>query len=166
LLKIAGPQMSRIKNASETWVKLYLGEEYNPNTHWLHPRSRGPHDPADGQAAMGNRSNPQPTGVPMKILRNGVALSILTSVLVSGAAFAQDRDDHHDNHTYVKHDEWKKGYHMQHQDWDRGEKVDYQTYHLRRPPSGYEWRLIDGNYVLAAVATGVVASVVVASTIH
>ena len=37
---------------------------------------------------------------------------------------------------------------------------------LRRPPSGYEWRLVDGNYVLAAVATGVIASIVVASSVH
>jgi Ni/Co efflux regulator RcnB len=55
---------------------------------------------------------------------------------------------------------------MRHEDWDRGEKVDYHQYHLRRPPSGYEWRLVDGNYVLAAVATGVIASIVVASSVH
>lgn len=102
----------------------------------------------------------------MKTLRNSIALSILSAVLVSGAAYAQDHDDHHDSHAYVKHDEWKKGYHMKHEDWDRGEKVDYHTYHLRQPPSGYEWRLIDGNYVLAAVGTGVVASVVIASSVH
>jgi Ni/Co efflux regulator RcnB len=34
---------------------------------------------------------------------------------------------------------------------------------LRAPPHGYEWRMVDGNYVLAAVATGVIASVVAAS---
>jgi Ni/Co efflux regulator RcnB len=94
-------------------------------------------------------------------------------VLSTGALFAQDdhRDDHHDadhhdNHAYVRHDEWKKGYHMQHQDWDRGERVDYRTYHLRRPPNGYEWRQVDGNYVMAAVATGIVASVIAASAAH
>jgi Ni/Co efflux regulator RcnB len=52
---------------------------------------------------------------------------------------------------------------MRHEDWDRGERVDYRQYHLRRPPNGYEWRMVDGNYVLAAVATGVIASVVIAS---
>jgi Ni/Co efflux regulator RcnB len=102
----------------------------------------------------------------MKMLRSAIALSILSSVLVSGAAFAQDHGDQHDNHTYVKHEEWKKGYHMNHDDWNRGDKVDYETYHLRKPPAGYEWRLIDGNYVLAAVSTGVVASVVIASSVH
>jgi Ni/Co efflux regulator RcnB len=99
----------------------------------------------------------------MKRFPQALAALALAASLCGGAAFA---DDHHDNHQYVKHDEWKKGYHMRQEDWGRGERVDYRTYHLRKPPSGYEWRLVDGNYVLAAVATGVIASVVVASTIH
>ena len=99
----------------------------------------------------------------MKLIHKALALSALAAMLSSGFAFA---DDHHDNHAYVRHEEWKKGYHMRHEDWNRGERVDWHQYHLRRPPSGYEWRLVDGNYVLAAVATGVVASVIVASTIH
>jgi Ni/Co efflux regulator RcnB len=48
------------------------------------------------------------------------------------------------------------------EDWKRGERVDYHEHHLRAPPRGYEWREVDGNYVLAAVATGVIASVVAA----
>lgn len=99
----------------------------------------------------------------MKLINKAVALSALAAMLCGGVAFAEDQ---HDNHQYVKHEEWKKGYHMQHSDWDRGEKIDYRQYHLRTPPRGYEWRLVDGNYVLAAVATGVVASVVVASAVH
>ncbi len=92
-----------------------------------------------------------------------LALSILAATLSGGTVFAQD---HHDNHQYVRHDEWKKGARIQQEDWNRGDKVDYRQYHLRKPPNGYEWREVDGNYVLAAVATGVIASVVVASTIH
>jgi Ni/Co efflux regulator RcnB len=94
------------------------------------------------------------------------ALSTLSAVLFAGVAIAQD--DHHDAHnqTYVKHDEWKKGYHMKDEDWKRGEVVDYRTYHLKPPPNGYEWREVDGNYVLAAVATGVIASAIIASTVH
>ena len=92
-----------------------------------------------------------------------IALSTLSAVFVAGAAYAQE---HHDNHAYVEHKEWKKGYHMNHDDWERGERIDYNTYHLKAPPRGYEWREVDGNYVLAAVATGVIASAIVASTIH
>jgi len=103
----------------------------------------------------------------MKQIQNAVALAIAAAVLAGPVAFAQDHhDDHHDNHHYVRHQEWKKGYHMRHEDWDRGEKVDYRHYHLRQPPRGYEWREVDGNYVLAAVATGIVASVIAASAGH
>jgi Ni/Co efflux regulator RcnB len=89
------------------------------------------------------------------------ALSTLFAVLSTGAVFAQD--DHHDNHTYVRHDEWKKGARISHDDWNRGTVVDYHTNHLKAPPRGYEWRQVDGNYVLAAAATGLIASAIVAS---
>jgi Ni/Co efflux regulator RcnB len=112
-------------------------------------------------------------------LEKFAALSTLSAVLFTGVAIAQDdhrddhRDDHHDdarnadhhdhdNHAYVHHDEWKKGYRMDHDNWDRGERVDYHAYHLKRPPRGYEWRLLDGNYVLGAVDNGIIASVVIA----
>ncbi|HZB88046.1 MAG TPA: RcnB family protein [Terracidiphilus sp.] len=102
----------------------------------------------------------------MNGFRKAVALSTLAVTLCGGTAFAQDHHDDRDHHSYVHHNEWKKGYHMRHEDWDRGARIDYRTYHLHRPPSGYEWREVDGNYVLAAVATGVIASVVIASSIH
>jgi Ni/Co efflux regulator RcnB len=97
-----------------------------------------------------------------------VAFSTLSAVLSTGVLFAQDdhRDDHHDNHAYVEHKEWKKGYHMKDEDWKRGEPVDYRTYHLKAPPRGYEWRQVDGNYVLAAVATGIIASTIIAASQH
>jgi Ni/Co efflux regulator RcnB len=71
--------------------------------------------------------------------------------------------DDHNGHQFVQHDEWKKGSKMRDEDWKRGEHLDYKQHHLRAPPRGYEWREVDGNYVLAAVATGVIASVVAAS---
>jgi Ni/Co efflux regulator RcnB len=67
------------------------------------------------------------------------------------------------NQRYVRHNEWRKSYHMRDDDWRRGYRVDYRRYHLRRPPAGYEWREVDGNYVMAAVATGIIASVIAAS---
>ena len=100
----------------------------------------------------------------MKRLERFAALTVVSAMFFSGVAFAQDHhDDQHDNHAYVQHKEWKKGYHMNHDDWARGEQVDWHAQHLRTPPRGYEWRQVDGNYVLAAVATGVIASVVAAS---
>jgi Ni/Co efflux regulator RcnB len=111
-----------------------------------------------------NRNRLEENLIPMNKVSRGAALAVLAAMLSGGVAFAAD--EHHDNHQYVRHNEWKKGYHMRQEDWSRGEKVDYRTYHLRTPPSGYEWREVDGNYVLAAVATGVIASVVIASTVH
>jgi Ni/Co efflux regulator RcnB len=110
-----------------------------------------------------------------------VAYSTISALLSTGMLIAQDdhrddhsddhhdnarMDEHHDNHTYVRHDDWRKGYHMRDEDWRRGEPVDYRTYHLRRPPRGYQWREVDGNYVLAAVATGIIASTIVAASHH
>jgi len=76
---------------------------------------------------------------------------------------------HHDDHSNAMmmqghHGDWHKGDRIGGDDWNRGEHVaDYHQYHLRRPPHGYEWRRVDNNYVLAAVAGGVIASVIAAS---
>jgi len=103
----------------------------------------------------------------MNATRKVLSLVLAASTFATGAAaFAQHPDDHHDNHAYVEHKEWKKGYHMNKADWGRGEHVDYNQYHLAPPPRGYEWRQVDGNFVMAAVATGVIASVIAASAAH
>jgi len=90
------------------------------------------------------------------------AVSTLALTLTGGIAFAQDHhDDQH--HQYVKHSEWHKGAKITHDDWGRGEAVaDWHAHHLHRPPAGYEWRLVDGNYVCAN-GDGVIFAVVVAS---
>jgi Ni/Co efflux regulator RcnB len=90
-----------------------------------------------------------------------IASFVLATAVIIGSA--QAFADEHDNRQYVHHEEWKKGARMRDEDWKRAEHVDYKERHLRAPPHGYEWRQVDGNYVLAAVATGVIASVVVAS---
>ncbi|SNS22094.1 regulator RcnB of Ni and Co efflux [Granulicella rosea] len=101
----------------------------------------------------------------MNATRKVLSLVLAVSTLAPVAAFAQDHHDApHDNHAYVEHKEWKKGYHMNKADWARGEKVDYNQYHLAPPPRGYEWRQVDGNYVMAAIATGVIASTIVAAS--
>ena len=102
----------------------------------------------------------------MNVLRKTVALSTLSVLLSGGVAFAQDHhdDNHHDDQDhYVRHDEWRRGAHIRHEDWERGRHIDYRQYHLNPPPRGYEWREVDGNYVLAAVTTGIIASVIAAS---
>src|SRR5579862_783501 len=97
-------------------------------------------------------------------MRTTVVASVLLAIAVTAANTQALADEHErDNHQYVHHDEWRKGAKIRDEDWKRGEHVEYREHHLRAPPHGYEWRQVDGNYVLAAVATGVIASVVAAS---
>jgi Ni/Co efflux regulator RcnB len=113
-------------------------------------------------------------------IRKILTVSALCVTLLGPAALAQYHDDHHDDHHddrggpppppphggYVRHDDWRSGHRMAQGDWGRAQRIDYNRYHLPPPRRGYEWRQVDGNYVMAAVATGLIASVVVASTIH
>ncbi len=94
----------------------------------------------------------------MKKLHTILALTILSTSLMGVVAVAQQ--DRHDNHTYVQHKEWRKGATIKHEDWDRGDKVDYTQYHLSAPPKGYEWRMIDGNYVLVNVSNFQIRTVI------
>ncbi len=55
---------------------------------------------------------------------------------------------------------WKRGQRIGYNDWSSAPAVDYRQHHLRQPPHGYEWRESNGQYVLAAVATGVIASII------
>lgn len=51
----------------------------------------------------------------------------------------------------------------------RGERyrvADWRAHGLYEPPRGYQWSYIDGNYVLMAVATGVITSIIVESLMH
>jgi Ni/Co efflux regulator RcnB len=60
--------------------------------------------------------------------------------------------------------------------WSRGDRLpteyrnnnqhvvaDWKNNHLRKPPRGYQWVEANNQYVLAAVATGLIADIIVAS---
>jgi Ni/Co efflux regulator RcnB len=103
----------------------------------------------------------------MKLVQNtSLFMAVVVGLVGLNVAVADEHDDHdrhdHDTHAYVRHNDWKKGYHLRHEDWDRGAHIDYREHRLKAPPRGYEWREVDGNFVLAAVATGVIASVIAA----
>ena len=99
------------------------------------------------------------------------------SVLGGGAALAQPHDDHRgpapqarDDHRgpparVVKHappaHNWARGQHLPKQYWGGGYTVsDWKARHLRQPPRGYHWVQVDNNYVLAALATGLISDIV------
>lgn len=121
------------------------------------------------------------------MIRKTISACILFGVCCAPLAVLAQQGDHHDDHAqqqndrrdgynqqhqgdrhddrgqqqqYVEHREWKRGYHMNHGDWNRGQQVNYRAYHLQRPRSGYEWRQLDGNYIMANSRTGVVSVVI------
>jgi len=120
-----------------------------------------------------------------RILTASVAILMLASG--AGAASAQDgRKDGRDNHARayeqvlrdqelrnarrdmredrpeVRH--WVKGRRLDARYRDHAHYVgDWRRHGLRAPPRGYEWRKVDNQYLLTAVATGLIASVITAN---
>jgi Ni/Co efflux regulator RcnB len=55
---------------------------------------------------------------------------------------------------------WNRGERMGYKDWQRAKAIDYRQYRLRQPPRGYEWRRQNDQFILVAVATGLIASII------
>jgi Ni/Co efflux regulator RcnB len=110
------------------------------------------------------------------------AALVALSVVSSSAAVAEGRHEsyghraHWERHaeSYDRdhhHDRFHAGPYRHHHYWHRGERLpvayyappyivrDYHAYHLSRPPRGCHWVRVDGDAVLAAIATGVVLDV-------
>ncbi len=83
--------------------------------------------------------------------------------------------DRHDDRRNDKRDDRRSAHHDDRNSrhgppFHRGERLapdhlgshvaDYRKHHLKQPPRGHEWRRVDNQYVLIAIATGVIASVV------
>ena len=111
------------------------------------------------------------------------SLAVLMLAGGAGAASAQDwrRDHRYDSRDRAyeqgRHDQARRDDrrdHRQYRRWARGQRLDaryrsgyyvndYRRYGLRAPPRGYRWHRVDDQYVLAAVATGLIASVIIAN---
>jgi Ni/Co efflux regulator RcnB len=93
-----------------------------------------------------------------------LVLAIAASALVAsaaGAAFAQPGDHSGWGQDQGASHQWRGGERMGHNDWNGSQVVDYRQHHLRRPSRGYEWRESNGQFVLGAIATGLIASAIV-----
>ncbi len=104
-----------------------------------------------------------------------IRVALATIVLLSGttASFAQHRDDERGNErrgddhrrqedryqSVEEHGGWRRGQQMRRDDWDRGRRFDYRGYGLNAPPPGYEWREVGGAFILGAIATGIIANI-------
>jgi len=111
-------------------------------------------------------------------MKNLVCMTVAAALLLSSAGMATaqpydgQRQEHRNEHRNEqerpqerhyqqvdRHDGWQRGGEMRHDDWERGGRVDYREYQLREPPRGYEWREVDGVFVLGAIATGIIADI-------
>jgi Ni/Co efflux regulator RcnB len=110
---------------------------------------------------------------PRSIVASALVLAIAASALAASAGAADQRDYRDQNHNEQQqqhggwgHDyqvgghHWRRGERIGYNDWAGAQPVDYRSHHLRQPPRGYEWRESNGQYVLAAVATGLIASII------
>lgn len=114
----------------------------------------------------------------MNSLKTLAGLLVAATLAVPVLATAQGRDDHHDDRrSEQKQDDHRaepaKAEHARgagpDHNWHKGDRIpasyrdkryevsDWKARHLRQPPRGYHWVSVDGDYVLAAVATGVIA---------
>ena len=99
-------------------------------------------------------------------------ISALLAALMMAVPLVSMADDHHDHdrpdwdHPGYRHDEYR-GVGPNHE-WRRGGRLpneyrgdhyvvnDWRGHHLSEPPRGYHWVQVNGDYVLAAIATGVI----------
>lgn len=91
------------------------------------------------------------------ILAIAAAALAISSV---GSVSAQSYDHSGWGHDQGANHHWNSGERMGYNDWQGAQTVDYRRHHLRQPPRGYEWRESNGQFILAAVATGVIASII------
>ena len=121
-----------------------------------------------------------------RFLTASVAVLMLSGA--AGAASAQDwRTDHRNDgrgsaydqvrRDQARHDDRRddRRDHREYRRWAKGQRLDaryrgnsyyvsdYRRHGLRHPPRGYRWQRVDNQYVLAAVATGLIASVILAN---
>jgi len=115
-------------------------------------------------------------------LRKITALVMAISLAAPALSMAQDRDDHHDDHhPQQSHNDdhrmppphadergagpdhaFRRGGRLPAEYRSRQYVVDdWRGHHLSAPPRGYQWVQTGGDYVLAAIATGVILNVLI-----
>src|SRR5512140_2712551 len=69
------------------------------------------------------------------------------------------RTDYGNEHYYygARGPEWRRGGYIPHQYRSRQYVVeDWRGHHLNQPPRGYQWVQVGGDYVMVAIATGII----------
>lgn len=108
------------------------------------------------------------------VLIGALALTLAAGSVATAQPYGQghgrDRGQHTDNGRHAGWGQdrgaghrWARGQRMGYNDWQTAQPVDYRRHHLRAPPRGYEWRESNGQFVLAAIATGLIMSMILNS---
>lgn len=109
-----------------------------------------------------------------RLLIAATALSLVAGSAAMAQPYNNDRHDsrnerhdgRHDNgrHANDRHGNrghhWARGQRLPSEYRTRGHYVDYRSHHLRAPPRGYQWVQADNNYVMIALASGLIASII------
>jgi Ni/Co efflux regulator RcnB len=81
-------------------------------------------------------------------------------------------DDHRRGNGYYRGDD-RRAYSQAHAQWHRGGRVppqyrgrgyvvdDWRGHRLQQPPRGYQWVGVGGEFALAAIATGLIAQIII-----
>jgi len=110
-------------------------------------------------------------------MRTAKTLAVILSLtLATAPVMAKGQDDKHGSppgHSQAHKDKGHKdkGVHRGARGWNKGDVVpeayrgggyvvsDWRAAKLKAPPPGHHWIKVDGDYVLVAIATGIIASI-------
>jgi Ni/Co efflux regulator RcnB len=100
-----------------------------------------------------------------KILIGAIALSLAGASMATAQPYDNRMNGPHPGwgQDYGAGHGWRRGERMGYNDWSGAPVVDYRIHRLRHPPRGYEWRESNGRYVMVAIATGVIASIILSN---
>jgi Ni/Co efflux regulator RcnB len=104
-----------------------------------------------------------------------VSLVVVSMLGMSATVFAQQHEPYHSGGGHrpppheasvarpggpIPHSDWHKGERLPAEYRDRNYVVDnWHEHGLSAPPRGYQWVGVNGDYVLVAISTGLIASV-------
>ena len=112
-----------------------------------------------------------------RLLTAAIALTLVSGSAAMAQPYNNDRhdsrnerhDDRNDRRDNDRRDNarndnrghhWARGQRLPTEYRTRGHYVDYRRHHLRQPPRGYQWVQVNNDYVMVALATGLIASII------
>lgn len=118
------------------------------------------------------RQNLKGSFIMLKTIQKSLAMGLALTLAAAPLALAQPAPYDH-NGPPQQHGGYQPDHqdHQDHHDWQRGARFDgdrqpvhdWRERHLRQPPHGYEWERSGNQFVLIAIGTGIIASVIAGS---